>query len=320
MSQTNWKNVNNWHWTEKNCFQWAQKYFKDVLPGTTVASKGLTATITEVVDIKGDVDLNQRKGKLITLFDLSMTLAWKGTTRDGEEVSGRIEIPEIAHDTDLDDFVFDTALDSPHTGARADDVRQIVRVELANSLRPKLKQFSRDLIEAHAKDVYIDAGTQSPESSDSRPKPKLTSNDSRATAATSVASTTTIEDHVEFVCSAIDLWLTFLHPERVEGWAREKIDIEPVVGKEFRLFNGNVTGKVLELEPGKWIKQTWRLYSWPKDFYSTVEITLKESSSSTKLHLVQKNVPLADAGTVKQNWRNYYWNPIKQTFGYGAAF
>lgn len=113
-------NVGERHWTEKNCFSWAEKYFKKNLVGIAGENEKGSARITEVSKVNGDVDLNQRKGKIITLFDLSMTLLWEGTplslssysdqnwvgiTKNGETVKGRIEIPEVAHDTDIDDYV-----------------------------------------------------------------------------------------------------------------------------------------------------------------------------------------------------------------------
>lgn len=69
----------------------------------------------------GDVDVSQRKGKVITLFDVELKLAWEGISnvilfmsassfsegkiRNGETVSGSISVPEVAHDTEEDEYV-----------------------------------------------------------------------------------------------------------------------------------------------------------------------------------------------------------------------
>ena len=57
--------------------------------------------------IAGDVDLNQRKGKIITIFDLEMKLKWEGTMMlwgfayslgtnpEGKKAKGTIHIPEF---------------------------------------------------------------------------------------------------------------------------------------------------------------------------------------------------------------------------------
>jgi activator of HSP90 ATPase len=73
--------------------------------GLGAEKDGLKVEITKVAELSGDVDLNQRKGKIITIYDVEAKLNWKGTLVDGTEATGSIKIPEIAHDTDSDDFV-----------------------------------------------------------------------------------------------------------------------------------------------------------------------------------------------------------------------
>ena len=75
---TNWKNVNNWHWVEKNVFPWAKEYFIENLTKKSVTHNGIAVTIESIKDVTGDVDLNQRKGKLMTIYDLSIVMDWAG--------------------------------------------------------------------------------------------------------------------------------------------------------------------------------------------------------------------------------------------------
>jgi Activator of Hsp90 ATPase, N-terminal len=55
--------------------------------------------------MEGDVDVSQRKGKVITLFDVKLQLEYSGETAEKEEVTGTITIPEVAHDTEEDEYV-----------------------------------------------------------------------------------------------------------------------------------------------------------------------------------------------------------------------
>lgn len=66
------------HRVNKNCLPWAQKYFAEELEGVKVENNGAEAQITKVLEVDGDVELCQRKGKLITIFDVRIQLAWKG--------------------------------------------------------------------------------------------------------------------------------------------------------------------------------------------------------------------------------------------------
>jgi activator of HSP90 ATPase len=79
-NSTNWKNVNNWHWVEKNCLPWAQEYLGEKLKGLQVTKGPLQVQIDAVSSVSGDVDLNQRKGKVITIYDLAIKMDWKGTS------------------------------------------------------------------------------------------------------------------------------------------------------------------------------------------------------------------------------------------------
>jgi len=86
------------------------------------------------------------------------------------------------------------------------------------------------------------------------------------------------------------------------------------------LFSGNVTGEFVELVTDEKIVEKWRLNSWPEGHYSTVTITLRQTSSATTLTMNQTEVPIGEEDRTLNNWRGYYWNSIKQTFGYGALF
>jgi activator of HSP90 ATPase len=62
----------------KNCLNWAKTYFQEELVGVEAEKNGIKVSVTRVSDVTGDVDLNQRKGKIITIFDVEIKLEWKG--------------------------------------------------------------------------------------------------------------------------------------------------------------------------------------------------------------------------------------------------
>lgn len=41
-------------------------------------------------------------GRLITIYDCKVELSWAGKTADGEDVKGRLTIPEVSHEITLD--------------------------------------------------------------------------------------------------------------------------------------------------------------------------------------------------------------------------
>lgn len=98
-------NPNNWHWVNKDTSEWARSYLEQNLIGVSAAEKDVSANITKVTSMDGDVDVSQRKGKVITLFDVKLQLEYEGKTAEEEDVSGSITIPEVAHDTEEDEYV-----------------------------------------------------------------------------------------------------------------------------------------------------------------------------------------------------------------------
>jgi activator of HSP90 ATPase len=51
-----------------------------------------------------------------------------------------------------------------------------------------------------------------------------------------------------------------------------------------------------------------------------VTFTFDQSTDYTKLNLKQTGVPVGEEEITLRNWTGYYWNSIKQTFGFGAVF
>lgn len=243
---------------------------------------------------------------------------------DGVTARGTIDIPEVAHDTEVEDYVFDITVEG-ETREMA-PIKDTVRKELAATLRKMLAEFAPALIDAHAKDVQYDQNATNGNSPTPipQPTPKPATAISNISASDSAKpkplNTTTLIESVEFVAPAHDVYEVFLDPSKVKAWTRSDAQVSRDLGSAFSLFDGNITGKVLNLEYDKKIVQTWRLKSWPKEHYSTVTLTIIPGRESVTLNLKQEGVPVGELESVRQNWKNYYWQNIKSTFGFGATF
>ena len=86
------------------------------------------------------------------------------------------------------------------------------------------------------------------------------------------------------------------------------------VGFEFMAGDGYITGKNLELEPGKLIRQSWRTQEFDaSDPDSELQITLEPEGPGTRLTLKHTNLP--DHGMqYKQGWADHYFAPMKTYF------
>ncbi|ORY90501.1 activator of Hsp90 ATPase [Syncephalastrum racemosum] len=151
---SNWKNVNNWHWVNKNCLSWAKTYFNEQLVGLEASKDEASVKIVSVDECTGDCDLNQRKGKIITIYDLVLKLTFEGQLAEGTQVKGSISVPEVAHDFDEDDYVFDIKIDNETSETQA--LKPMIRKQLTPAIVKVFGSFANDMIKKHAPDVYID--------------------------------------------------------------------------------------------------------------------------------------------------------------------
>jgi activator of HSP90 ATPase len=71
-------NPNNWHWVNKDVSEWTRTYLEKDLTTISAEEGGVSAKISKVVSMDGDVDVSQRKGKVITLFDVKLQLEYGG--------------------------------------------------------------------------------------------------------------------------------------------------------------------------------------------------------------------------------------------------
>jgi activator of HSP90 ATPase len=114
-------NPNNWHWVNKDVSAWTKDYLSKELVGLKAENTGVNVEVSKVLSMDGDVDVSQRKGKVITIFDVRLQLEWTGSipvkekkenddgveeeTEGKKDVSGTITVPEVAHDTEEDEYV-----------------------------------------------------------------------------------------------------------------------------------------------------------------------------------------------------------------------
>lgn len=71
-------NPNNWHWVSKDVSGSAKAFLQKELVGISAEEGDVTAKIDSVLSMDGDCDVSQRKGKVITIFDVKLQLEWSG--------------------------------------------------------------------------------------------------------------------------------------------------------------------------------------------------------------------------------------------------
>ncbi len=87
--------------------------------------------------------------------------------------------------------------------------------------------------------------------------------------------------------------------------------ISAKAGGTFSCHGGWISGRNVELVPGKRIVQAWRAKNWPPGSYSLVSFTLKKAGKGTRLTLDHTGIPDNHSGHLTSGWKARYWAPFR---------
>ncbi|KAH9832879.1 activator of Hsp90 ATPase [Rhodofomes roseus] len=315
----------NWHWKNKTVTPWARAWFERELVTVEVSGEGEEKVgVTKLNDFEGDVELGQRKSKLITIYDCKVELQWAGTASDGSEVTGKLTVPEVSHEITLDglsDYVYHWSLTSP-SSPQADALLALAKKSLPAALEKKFAEFAAAIIDTHGKDLQVSSSSAEP-SRQGTPAPPATSapassgsakpSTSAPAKAAPKVNSTSVSAEANFMAAAADLFDLLTNEKRIPMWTRAPAVSAAQPGAEYSLFGGGVKGKYVSLTPPKEIVQSWALSSptWPDGHVATLTTTLDQGSDSTKVSWRLEGVPLGTEEEIQRNLQGYYIHGLK---------
>ncbi|KAG5649724.1 hypothetical protein H0H81_002368 [Sphagnurus paluster] len=308
----------NWHWKNKNVTRWGTEWFERELITISVNGDkdGEVVSVSKVTEVEGDIELGQRKSKLITIYDCKIVLEWSGIATDGTEVNGTVTIPEVSHEVTLDrlsDYVYKWNLKT----ARSPEVESLFGVaksRLPAALEAKFAAFPVALIDTHGKDLTVStdpsrSGTPAPASAG--PSIATASSGSAPVQPKKVElkalNTKVVTVEANFQASADDLYSLLTDEQKIPIWTRAPAQSVAQAGSEYSLFGGGVKGKYVSLTPSKEIIQSWALQSptWPSGHAGTLTTTLEQSTDSTHVKFSLAGVPTGIEEEIKRNLEGY---------------
>ncbi|WFD43458.1 Co-chaperone [Malassezia psittaci] len=312
----------HYHWKTKGCTPWAKQWFTEKLVGVSAEDKSNPAskvTVDSLSEFDGDVELGNRKGKLITIYDCSLKLAWSSEDHDDDQpkVNGTITFPEVSHEIEdnQESYRFETELSSGSS-----DTAHALYMVVRNSLAPKLEQilhdFRAELIETHAKDLgHEDSPAQPSSAKESSSVNHTTADTSSKTSQPQAGSVSTsrapIRTSAQLAISQADLWDLLTNPARIPMWSKAPAQLWLNPGANYSLFGGNITGSVESVDAPHKLVQTWRVPQWPSGHYGKFTTTLTQSEDSTLLELSLSGVPTSQEDGTKAGLENYYIRGLK---------
>ncbi|XP_050300981.1 activator of 90 kDa heat shock protein ATPase homolog 1 [Anthonomus grandis grandis] len=318
-------NVNNWHWTEKNASPWSQTRIKELFNNISVkTNEPAELTITSVEKCEGEACANNRKGKLIFFYEWDLTLNWEGKLKNGTDRThkGTVKVPNLSEENDMSDLDIQIGLSDPdEEGAKLRDImlkdgKSLVRSQLGKYVSGLKEEFSHGMILPRKGEEKPDqVKTLTSGFNKKINMAPVVSNDKKVGLK---IDTTTIKQTHKFQCTAEEFYNALTRVEMVTAFTRGHVKLDPAKGGKFELFGGNITGVFQELVPNKKIVKTWRYKQWPDGHYSLVTIDIDQKDDHTEVTLTQSGVPSSEADVTRTNWSRYYWDAMKQAFGFGA--
>ncbi|GLC47194.1 hypothetical protein PLESTB_001622200 [Pleodorina starrii] len=127
------KNVNGWHWEEKDRKEWTKARLAELFSGLVLheleeAAEGepTLLKVERLKELTGDASITTRKGnKRFAVFDLTVALAWEGTVAgSSSSVRGDIRVEEVHSTGDEDDYVYSVTVEG--SGAAQTKLRSLV--------------------------------------------------------------------------------------------------------------------------------------------------------------------------------------------------
>eukprot|EP00800_Vazella_pourtalesii_P010954 TRINITY_DN2657_c0_g1_i1.p1 TRINITY_DN2657_c0_g1~~TRINITY_DN2657_c0_g1_i1.p1 ORF type:complete len:338 (+),score=73.00 TRINITY_DN2657_c0_g1_i1:343-1356(+) len=313
------KNVNNWHWTERDVTDWSRERIKKLFTGVKLGSPDDTlVTITEVSKVTGEASINNRKAKLLFFYDWTIKLEFSAES-GVNEVTGYVTINGLSFENATDEI----ELEFERKEVEKEEIYTEAREILQQREKHKLVELADQYIVALRTDAttgmqYTPRGDNAvctPEL-----KPKMKSNlVQEKQSAVSQQEVTDLNMKENFLASPQDIYECFTDVKRVMAYTQRPCVMDVRVEGEFSMMDGIISGCFCKLVEGALIEQEWRMSDWPKEAVSYLKLKISKTDDGCVLHLEQRNVPLKSADRTKQGWSQQIFQRIRMTFGYGVS-
>ncbi|RNF09856.1 putative activator of 90 kDa heat shock protein ATPase 1-like [Trypanosoma rangeli] len=311
-------NVNAWHWEERDlsseCHEELKRRLKNV---TLVKEADLELRVDELSEVSGDVTVAQRKGKMMCYFELKLTLKWSA----GDDVTGKITIPEIDHDNFRNEYeVTISVTENDAASQRAD---ALMRSKGRAPVRNVIMKYFEELFEIYqiGKSLKNASSLPPPTKRNEITPVGGSAKSGNAGTASEDSAPTSFSWKMRWRIPVEELFTVLMNEQRASVYTRAQAKIDPRSGGAFELLGGVISGFFVEVVPNATIKMQWRLRSWPSGVHSSVVMVLKkEESGVSTLEVAQVGIPEGELQVVQEGWKANFFDAIKMVFGYSMEY
>lgn len=317
------RNVNGWHWEDKDVTVWAQDRLKQLISSNTCSSEepspGVAVTSVESVD--GDATLYNRKGVLKVLYDLKISGKWASNhTEEDDRTHGDFHIDLFDEDPDV------TVSTDPKSVPNS-----VFKNSFVSTVVPKIQaqcaRFAQEMYEGADQSVEgltLPKGKTAEVAAKgkitSRTHVSSTSKQTKQSYGSLSKSSAEIVMNEQFTCKPIDWFQAFTHPPRLSAVTRSSALSEPRKGGVWRVMNGAAEGEYTDLSEASKIDMRWRLKAWGDTVsYGKVAIVLKDDDGKADVTITVSGVPEQKKSETEGFWRIQILQAMRVVMGWGSA-
>lgn len=121
-----------------------------------------------------------------------------------------------------------------------------------------------------------------------------------------------IRQEILYAARAQKIYEALIQSEKFAAVTNAPAEIDAQDGGAFSCFDGQITGRTIELVPNERSVQAWRVKAWEPGVYSIVKFTLVPDGDKTKVVLEQSGYPADAESHLGPGWGKMYWEPLKQ--------
>jgi activator of HSP90 ATPase len=125
--------------------------------------------------------------------------------------------------------------------------------------------------------------------------------------------TASIKQSVTFSASPEKVYQLIMDQKKHAAFTGSDVSMSTKINGKFNVFDGYCHGYNIELIKGKKIVQAWHFAEdgWPDDHFSICTFLFEAAGDKTKLSFTQADVPAHKAESLKQGWKEFYWDAMK---------
>lgn len=109
-----------------------------------------------------------------------------------------------------------------------------------------------------------------------------------------------------------EVYRALTNPFTIELWSGEPAVMSEEPGSEFSLLNGEITGRNLEFEPEKMLKQQW--YFEGEEEESIVTIKIFPDKGGTQIMVLHTDIPDEAFDNMVEGWKDFYLDALQDFF------